>query len=879
MSTTGNKSDDEYSEIGDKGEISFVDFQQDKSVWNYKPQEEGPIIVSVPFPFKDGKPQSVLVGETVADSITLTNNTSEAVDLWTKIFASTPQDSFSLSLMKPPAPDDEKGQRAFLEGFELEDRMLQPGEKLTVWLSCKPMGIGVYTSVVHFDVGCDRIERVVNILSEDKISQSLASKKPYSRTTRKKQFNVDSYVAGSRPARVTERSFKNRLPRYDIPKNIREQIESKQIPNAINGGLTRGNYASYFKTLLIMEEIQLEESMRNYDLECVNMSKKGHFLSLMVPDLAERRPSLVRGDYIFAKLANADDATRPYKGDIHRVEADEVYLKFSQDFHWSHSNTNRYNIHFTYNRINMRRLYQAIDAAENLERELLFPIESSENRLIETTPLVPISCNLNEEQIYSIEMILGCNGGPPYVIHGPPGTGKTMALVEAILQIYKCRKNTRILVCAPSNSAADHMLEKLINEKAVKVRENEIFRLNASARPFEDVKPEHICFCSFENLIFNCPPLRALKRYRIIVSTYMSASLLYAEGLGRGYFSHIFLDEAGQASEPESMVSVANLCQKNTVVVLAGDPMQLGPVVFSRDAEASGLGKSYLERLFECEPYCSGDENYVTKLKKSYRCHPEILYLPSTLFYQGELIACKESIDDTTALMSSVNLHKGNGFPVLFFGIQGCDEREGSNPSWFNRIEASKVIEIVQKLVTKGNLTELDIGVITPYRQQVCKIKKVLEDLDMADIKVGSVEQFQGQERKVIIVSTVRSTVRHNEFDRAHCLGFLTNPRRFNVALTRAILLLIIVSNPHIVSKDVHWNKLLWHCVDHDSYQGCALPERREFFYERQGMEVFANNDEEKLQLSEGVACGQEPFQTDIPKPVKDEDEWSDGWR
>uniref|UniRef100_A0A2P2IQ29 ATP-dependent helicase NAM7 n=1 Tax=Rhizophora mucronata TaxID=61149 RepID=A0A2P2IQ29_RHIMU len=258
MSTTGNKSDDEYSEIGDKGEISFVDFQQDKSVWNYKPQEEGPIIVSVPFPFKDGKPQSVLVGETVADSITLTNNTSEAVDLWTKIFASTPQDSFSLSLMKPPAPDDEKGQRAFLEGFELEDRMLQPGEKLTVWLSCKPMGIGVYTSVVHFDVGCDRIERVVNILSEDKISQSLASKKPYSRTTRKKQFNVDSYVAGSRPARVTERSFKNRLPRYDIPKNIREQIESKQIPNAINGGLTRGNYASYFKTLLIMEEIQLE---------------------------------------------------------------------------------------------------------------------------------------------------------------------------------------------------------------------------------------------------------------------------------------------------------------------------------------------------------------------------------------------------------------------------------------------------------------------------------------------------------------------------------------------------------------------------------------------------------------------------------------------
>jgi helicase MOV-10 len=140
-------------------------------------------------------------------------------------------------------------------------------------------------------------------------------------------------------------------------------------------------------------------------------------------------------------------------------------------------------------------------------------------------------------------------------------------------------------------------------------------------------------------------------------------------------------------------------------------------------------------------------------------------------------------------------------FPVLFVGIQGCDEREGNNPSWFNRIEVSKVVNIIRTLTRNGDISEADIGVITPYRQQVNKIKKALETFEMPDLRVGSVEQFQGQEREVIIISTVRSTVKHNEFDRFFNLGFLSNYRRFNVAITRAKSLLIIVGNPHIITK------------------------------------------------------------------------------
>lgn len=474
-----------------------------------------------------------------------------------------------------------------------------------------------------------------------------------------------------------------------------------------------------------------------------------------------------------------------------------MYLGFAKDFICHHRDDNPYNVRFAYNRVNMRRLYQAVQSAKGLEAELLFPSDSR-RRLIKAAHVVPISSGLNAEQIFSIKMILGCRGAPPYVIHGPPGTGKTKTLVEAILQLYLTRKNVQILVCAPSNSAADHLLEQLLAEKAVVVQASEIFRLNATSRPYEDMNSDLIPFSYAEDLIFRCPPLQNFKRYRIVISTYMSAALLSAEGVKRGHFSHIFLDEAGQASEPETMVPLSHFSQSNTVVVLAGDPMQLGPVIYSKDAETYCLGKSYLERLFECEFYRKEDVNYVTKLVRNYRCHPEILHLPSELFYKGELIPCR---DYRNSSMSWAEILPNKEFPVLFIGIQGYDEREGSNPSWFNRTEASKVVEIIKKLSINKNLKEEHIGVITPYRQQVLKIKQAVEGVDMPAIKVGSVEQFQGQEKEVIIISTVRSTIKHNQFDKHYCLGFLSNPRRFNVAITRARSLLIIIGNPHIISK------------------------------------------------------------------------------
>ncbi|KAL6185759.1 hypothetical protein ACLB2K_041886 [Fragaria x ananassa] len=315
MGSIAGRADEECSVIGDKGDIGFIDFNDDKSVCSYNPAEEGPIVISVPFPLVGGK----------------------QVELWgVKIYASTSEDSFTLSLMElPKKGSGVEAIRAFLESNALEDRMLQPGETLPVWLSCKPKEIGVHTSVVHFEFEQYQIERAVFILADDKISQSLVSTRPFERRAKKKPIVVDCYV-----------------------------------PECVTEGLLRQNYADHFKTLLMMEEIQLEESMRSYDMEHVNLRRRGYrYLSLEVPGPAERRPSLVHGDHVFAKLSEyADDTTSdPYQGYIHRVEADEVYLRFADEFHANHRDGNLYHVQFTYNRVSVRRLYQATDAAAELD--------------------------------------------------------------------------------------------------------------------------------------------------------------------------------------------------------------------------------------------------------------------------------------------------------------------------------------------------------------------------------------------------------------------------------------------------------------------------------------------------------------------------------
>ncbi len=162
---------------------------------------------------------------------------------------------------------------------------------------------------------------------------------------------------------------------------------------------------------------------------------------------------------------------------------------------------------------------------------------------------------------------------------------------------------------------------------------------------------------------------------------------------------------------------------------------------------------------------------------------------------------------------------------MIFHGVRGKNYQEGDSPSWFNPTEALQAVHYLQDLL-KLNLKPEDIGIIAPYRQQTAKLKQILTSLDLPIPKIGSVEEFQGQERPVIIVTTVRSAEHEAEAgtDALRGLGFLRSDKRFNVAITRAMSLLIVIGDPHLLGGDPSWLAFLKHCIDLGAYTGCDLP-------------------------------------------------------
>jgi helicase MOV-10 len=191
----------------------------------------------------------------------------------------------------------------------------------------------------------------------------------------------------------------------------------------------------------------------------------------------------------------------------------------------------------------MRRLSLSVCKREDICDKIMFPGQAY-CREVKKKGYDSLNRSIDPEQANAINRIIGLQGGAPYVIYGPPGTGKTCTLIEAIWQLYKSGRG-KILVCAPSNAAADHILEKLVSTSCFFLKEH-IFRLNSPKRKFNKIKLSLLEFCFYENKEFRCPLVKALKRYKIVISTNMSSSTL--RDLPEDHFTHIFLDDAGQSS-------------------------------------------------------------------------------------------------------------------------------------------------------------------------------------------------------------------------------------------------------------------------------------------------------------------------------------------
>uniref|UniRef100_A0A4W3IM21 RNA helicase n=1 Tax=Callorhinchus milii TaxID=7868 RepID=A0A4W3IM21_CALMI len=563
----------------------------------------------------------------------------------------------------------------------------------------------------------------------------------------------------------------------------------------LDSKLSFQNYPERFSLLLHLEEMQMETDITKYNMTDASMvrdPRNRELLVLEVPGVAENRPSVLRGDHLL--VTRSADRHLPvvtrYKGYVHSVELEQLKLGFSHKLH---------------------------------------------DRALEENP----------EQFDAIRYILsGLSRPAPYLIFGPPGTGKTVTIVEAIKQVVDHIPNAHILACAPSNSATDLLCQRLLKH----LDKQSLYRLNAFCREWKHI-PTDVQECSnwdSAEQTFVYPTKDSLSNYRVIITTLITAGRLASARFPRGHFSHVFIDEAGHAVEPECVIAVAGLLDPMDLesnrdggqLVLAGDPKQLGPILRSPIAIEHGLDLSLLERLmnknslYQRDPDSGYNKQFVTKLLRNYRSHRHILKLPNELFYNEELQEYANEIISSSYCRWEHLITPD--FPIIFYGVSGKEEREANSPSFFNVEEIEVVLLYLHKLLTsqgkKGiaRISPREIGVISPYRKQVEKIRRAINGLDkqlksmkdIKELKVGSVEEFQGQERKVILISTVRSSSEYLHVDQEFCLGFLKNPKRFNVALTRAKSLLIVVGNPRILNKDSNWNKFLSFCVNKCGYTG-----------------------------------------------------------
>ncbi|XP_035171167.1 RNA helicase Mov10l1 isoform X2 [Oxyura jamaicensis] len=778
--------------------------------------------------------------------------------------------------------------------------VIPPGEKTFVVILCTAVNPGYSKELLLLGFPDFTIGRYIETTVTNEAELLIAPVEPFSsrkpKITSVPQHRTTTVVAPK--CQRNNRKLPSFLPHYTIPNELRRCVEQKldvlTFQPLLAEGLNINNYKAKFSTLLWLEEIYAEMEIKDFSMSGITLKRNGNFLVLEVPGVEEGRPHLNTGDKVILKSQVYSEHIIEYVAYITEICNEDVTLKFNADFERAY-NLEPMDVEFVHCRITSRRCQLAVEQATCLgekERLLLrspqavktqniteysgvddgleqYSQQESEvkktqnrrtecmasrqmnmpdvvtvtvqtNQLVDETVAVKQRADeffnpmLNEQQKLAVKRIVSGECRPtPYILFGPPGTGKTVTVVEAILQIHYTLPDSRILVCAPSNAATDLICLRLHQSNLLKP--GAMVRINASCRSPEQIDDTVKPYCKDGEDIWKA------SWFRIIITTCSSAGMFYQTGVRLGHFTHVILDEAGQACEPESLIPIGLISETNGQIVLVGDPKQLGPVIKSKIALAFGLNLSLLERLVSRDMYLRDEDAFsacgsynpllITKLIKNYRSHSALLALPSKLFYHKELEVCA----DTSVVTSLLHWDKlpRKGFPLIFHGVRGNETREGHSPSWFNPTEAVQVMQYCCHLAKNEStaVSVTDIGVITPYRKQVEKIRFLLRSIDLPDVKVGTVEEFQGQEHMVTILSTVRSHEGVFMEDK-YCLGFLSNPKRFNVAITRAKALLIVVGNPHVLVKDPCFCALLEYSLMNKAYVGCDLPSELECLHQ-----------------------------------------------
>lgn len=433
---------------------------------------------------------------------------------------------------------------------------------------------------------------------------------------------------------------------------------------------------------------------------------------------------------------------------------------------------------------------------------------------------VPGIAELNPVQQDAVRSVLKL---PLSLIQGPPGTGKTVVSTTIAYHLAKMTQE-QVLACAPSNVVTDQLAERL-EKTGLKV-----VRVAARVREHMDSRVEHLTLHSrvaatgpseLRKLMELKNELGELsasdeKRYvRLLRDTerkiLRSADVICSTCSGAGgsrlrgmRFRSVLIDESTQATEPECLIPVVNGCKQ---LILIGDHQQLGPVISNRKAARAGLSRSLFERLILLR-------HRPIRLTVQYRMHPCLSLFPSNMFYDG-------------SLQNGVTVQDRRGVaglpwpipetPMMFWASFGQEEISATGVSYLNRSEAVACQKLITRMYKSG-VKPSQIGIVTPYEGQRTYLKQYLTtvgDMDAetyGEIEIESVDAFQGREKDYIILSCVRSNDHQG-------IGFLSDKRRMNVAITRAKYGLVILGNPRVLSKNILWSYLL----NHFKERGCLV--------------------------------------------------------
>ncbi|MFD1819329.1 DNA helicase, putative [Pseudarcicella hirudinis] len=458
----------------------------------------------------------------------------------------------------------------------------------------------------------------------------------------------------------------------------------------------------------------------------------------------------------------------------------------------------------------------------------------------ENTPLyIP---KLNASQLNAVDNILKAN--ELAIVHGPPGTGKTTTLVQAIKALIN-QDHKQVLVVAPSNTAVDLLSEKLhneglnvlrignparVNEKMISLTLDhkmaghslikETKKLKKQAQEYKNMAHKYKrSFGKSERdqrkLLFE-EAHKILKEVGnseqyIIDDLVGKAQIITATLVGANHytirdlkFHTVIIDEAGQALEPACWIPIL----KAEKVVLAGDHCQLPPTIKSNDAAKNGLNTTLLEKCVALHPEA------VTLLDEQYRMNKLIMGYSSQVFY-GHKLKAHESVAN--------HLLKGDNAPLVFLDTAGCGFTEKINgTSTTNPEEAALLIRHLTQLAEQISLEYAkenfpDIAIISPYKQQVNILNDLLAHTPelqpfASRISVNTIDSFQGQERDIVYISMARS---NNDGE----IGFLSDIRRMNVAMTRARKKLIIIGDSATLAQFPFYADFISYAENADSYQ------------------------------------------------------------